>query len=307
MDHGTASTGATEGRVLVTGADGLIGRATVAALLAAGRSVTGLDIAWTAPTEADRSVTGDATEPDPVAEALREVDAVVHLAAIPHPDLAPAYDVFRINTAATFNVLSQASEQGIRRAVIASSINAFGVPMNRHPVQPAYFPLDERLPVDHDDWYSLSKFVDEHTARMAHRRWGIDVIAIRFPLVRPADALRTASVALPSRGDFARLAREGWAYLDLRDAVGVIAAALTADVTGAEVILAAAADILPDLPTEDLLDRYAPGVPRRRAFPGRSGLVDLTRARQLIGWAPRHSIHQSDAPTAPYAPAGSAA
>ena len=73
--------------------------------------------------------------------------------------------MYATNTTATWAVLSLAGEQGVRRAVLASSINAFGVPMNPHDVHPAYYPLDEDVPADVADAYSLSKQADEAAAR----------------------------------------------------------------------------------------------------------------------------------------------
>jgi nucleoside-diphosphate-sugar epimerase len=279
-------------RILVTGADGRIGRATTDGLAQAGYAVTGLALGYQEPSHADRPRVGDAQSPQDVAAALADVDAVVHLAAIPHPRLGTPLEVFATNVTATFNVIAEASEHGIDRVVIASSINAFGVPMNRHPVWPAYYPLDENVDADIADAYSLSKNVDEQTARMAWRRWGTTVIALRFPLV----------MTRPDLEDFARkvahdptlMAREGWAYLDMRDAVRAIIAGLRAPVTGAHVIGVAAPDILLPGPTADLLASFAPTVPLRRAVSGRNALVDTTRARTVLGFSPRYSIHRED-------------
>lgn len=293
VGQSTQSTSDGAGRVLVTGADGRIGRAVTTALAAAGRPVTGLALEWTGPSSADRLVTGDACDIDAVAEALDDVTAVVHTAAIPHPNLGTPYEVFRVNTTATFNVLDQAGRRGIRRAAIASSINAFGVPMNRHDVWPAYFPLDEELPVLHDDPYSLAKFTDEHTARMAHSRWGIDVVAFRLAHVRTMEEAVEASAKLTAgAGAEVRVAREGWSYIVLDDVVQAFLAALDAPLTGAHVVLLSADDVLPDIPTHELLTRFAPHVPTRAQFPDRTALVDTTRARELLGWAPIHSAHR---------------
>lgn len=280
------------GRVLVTGADGLIGRATVAALLAEGIAVTAFALDWRRPSPADRTVTGDATEEADIAAALEGADAVVHLAAIPHRDLAPPYQVYRTNTSATFNVLSQAGSLGIRRAVTASSINAFGVPMNHHGMLPAYFPLDEEIPVELDDWYSLSKRSDELTAAMAASHWGMAVVALRFPYVARASDLRRHAEAL-IRDPGGRV-REGWSYLDVRDAARAALCALTARVDGALVVGLSAADTLIAEDSAALLDRYAPDVPRRRPIPGRSALIDTSRAREALGFLPRHSLHSPD-------------
>jgi nucleoside-diphosphate-sugar epimerase len=276
-------------RVLVTGADGSIGRAAVSGLRAAGYGVTGLSLRYDHASTADRAVVGDARSAADVTAALDGVDAVLHLAAIPHPSLGTPEEVFENNVAATFNVLAQAGQLGVRRAVIASSINAFGVPMNVNAVEPAYYPLDEEVEADIADPYSLSKSVDEQSARMAWRRWGTDVIALRFPLVKTREEL--LRFAARAENDPATMAREGWAYLDLRDGVRAIIAALESTTPGAHVVGLAADDILIDRKTDELLREYAPTVPLRRPVEGRASLVDTTRAQELLGFRPLYSIH----------------
>lgn len=277
--------------VLVTGGDGKIGGALVERLVASGVRVTALGLDFTIPSAADRVITADAADEDAVTDALRGVDAVVHLAAIAHPNLAPARAVFVRNTSATFTVLDRAGAAGVRRVVIAGSINAFGVPMNRHPVMPAYFPLDEHSPVAHDDAYSLSKWTDEQTARWASSRWGTDIVTLRFPLVKDRETLRQlGDELLRDEPEIRRLGREGWSYLVLDDAIDAIQLALTAPLHGAHRVLLAAADTRLPSPTEELLDRYAPGVERRRRFVGREGLVDTTAARELLGWEPKLTL-----------------
>lgn len=279
-------------RVLVTGADGSIGRAAVHGLQAAGYDVIGLSLRYDHTSTADRPLVGDARSAKDVAAALDGVDGVLHLAAIPHPSLGTPEEVFENNVAATFNVLAQAGQAGIARVVIASSINAFGVPMNVNEVEPAYYPLDEDVEADIADAYSLSKSVDEQSARMAWRRWGTNVIALRFPLVKTReDLFRFAAMA---ERDPSMMAREGWAYLDLRDGIRAVIAALESPAAGAHVVGLAADDILIDRQTTDLLREYASGVPLRRPVRGRDGLVDTTRAQELLGFKPRYSIHDEE-------------
>ncbi|MCU1507583.1 MAG: NAD-dependent epimerase/dehydratase [Microbacteriaceae bacterium] len=276
-------------RVLVTGAAGRIGRAATQLLGDRGIAVTALALQYDQPLEADRVLVGDATDPAAVADALEGVDAVVHLAAIAHRDAGKPYDVYRTNVVSTFNVLSQAGQRGIRRAVIASSINAFGVPMNHHDVAPAYFPIDEEIPVDIDDWYSLSKKSDELTAQMVARHWGVDVAALRFPLVDTATSLlRIRGVV---EGDPATRMREGWAYLDLRDAAEAIYRSLVAEWTGAVVVGLSAADTLMARPTAELVREFAPGVEVRGELTERQPLIDTTRARDILGFRPQYSVN----------------
>ncbi|WP_241681316.1 NAD-dependent epimerase/dehydratase family protein [Pseudactinotalea terrae] len=277
------------GRVLVTGAGGSIGGDVVGLLQLYGTHVTALSSTWRRPSPADVVITGDATDPDAVAAALDGVEAVVHMAAIPGEGLAEPYPGYRTNTGATFNVLSRAGELGVHRCVLASSINAFGVPANHHQRLPAYYPIDEEIPRDLDDWYSLSKASDELSAEMAASHWGMTVIALRFPLTSLPSRVRELS--RPHRH---RQVREGWSYLDRRDAARAVLHALTAPLTGAHVIGLSAVDTFREEDTESLLDAYAPHVPRRRSFLGRAALIDTTRAEVRLGFRPRHTYDEPD-------------
>ncbi|WP_328994372.1 NAD(P)-dependent oxidoreductase [Kribbella sp. NBC_01245] len=279
-------------RVLVTGATGRIGSMLVPHLNELGAVVTTLSANADPTLKADRVLVGDTRSETDVADALEGVEFVVHLAAIAHRDAGTPYDVYSTNVVSTFNVLAQAGAAGIRRAVVASSINAYGVPMNHHDVYPAYFPLDERIPVDVDDWYSLSKLNDENTARMAWRHWGIDVVSLRFPHVHSPEALTRQSEWY--REDPVQGMREGWAYLDTRDAARVIELGLTVPLTGAHVVLVAAPTTNAPYRTEDLLRAFARGVPRLRGFVGREVPMDLTVARTLLGFQAVYELDLGD-------------
>lgn len=278
-------------RVLVTGAGGTIGGDACDLLLHHDVAVTAMSKDWHRRPRSDRTVTGDTTVPPDVAGALADADAVVHMAAIPGEDIGEPYDGYRTNTDSTFNVLQQAGLHGVRRVVIASSINALGVPANRRDLLPAYFPLDEDVPHALDDWYSLSKRSDELTAEMAASRWDMTVVALRFPLVGLPSHVQ--GLASPHRH---RQIREGWSYLDRRDAARAILHALVAPVTGAHVIGLAADDTYREEDTAWLLQHYAPEVPLRGEVRGRAGLVDTTRARRLLRFEPRHSAFDPDPP-----------
>jgi nucleoside-diphosphate-sugar epimerase len=279
-------------RVLVTGAAGRIGLTTVEHLNARGAKVTALTNVEHPDLKADRVLIGDTRSETDVAHALEGAEYVVHLAALPHPSAGSPYEVYTINVVSTFNVLAQAGALGIGRAVIASSINATGVPFNPHEIRPPYFPWDEQAPSDVGDAYSLSKQNDENTARMAWRRWGIDVVAFRFPHVNSPDVLREMSEHIrkhPAGG-----LREAWSYLDTRDAAYAVELGLTAPLSGAHTFFVTANTTLAPYATDDLLDAYAPDVPRSRAFAGREVPIDLTAVRTVLGFEARHEL---DLPT----------
>ena len=122
---------------------------------------------------------------------LRDVmdgcDAVVHLAAIRAPMLAPAEEIFSVNCAGTFNVYRAAEECGITRVVSASSINAVGYFFGVVDWELSYLPVDEAHPTHTTDAYSYSKQVDELTADYYWRRSGISGAMLRLPAVMVPD------------------------------------------------------------------------------------------------------------------------
>jgi nucleoside-diphosphate-sugar epimerase len=274
-------------RVLVTGAAGHFGRRLVAHLHELGIATTGLVLSTSDSSPADRVVVGNATDPASVRAALTDVDAVVHLAAIPTPTLGSAPEVFGGNTLATFVVLDEAGRAGVRRAVIASSFSATGLPFSPVPAQPAYLPVDEELPSNVADPYALSKQVDELTAAMAWRAYGLSTVALRLPFLGEPDgrlAARSDQVtAQPEAG-----VPDLWSYLDYRDAAVACVAALTVAPPGCHVVGLSAPLTLSPHPTEALLERYLPDVPRRTGFPGRASLVDTSRASELLGFEAVH-------------------
>jgi nucleoside-diphosphate-sugar epimerase len=275
-------------RVLVTGAAGRLGQIVLSALSAAGTKTTGLVLARDVPPDlaADEVVIGDARDVHAVKQALKDVDAVVHLAAIPSPSGGTAEEVFCGNSGATFTVLEQAGQMGVRHAVVAGSHSVTGLPFATRSRTPAYLPVDEQLPLQIEDPYALSKQADEATSSMMWWRHGLSVFVLRFPFLGDEhDRLPTRAAKFTA--DPATGAAELWGYLDYRDAADSCVAALTRRRPGCHVVTLGAPTTLAPYPTEQLLDAFLPHVPRRTAFPGRSGLFDLTRARELLDFNPR--------------------
>jgi nucleoside-diphosphate-sugar epimerase len=271
-------------RVLVTGAAGRLGSAVLRVLAAQGVAVVGLD--RQDPGGTDKFLTGSAGDVDLVAKAVAGVDTVIHLAAIPAPHLGTPEDVFVGNASATFVVLDQAARAGVGRAVIASSLSITGLPFAPHPAAPDYVPIDEAMPLQVADPYALSKQADEATAAMVARRDGMAVVALRFPKLGTPDFL--AAFAEEYRTDPGSGAHELWSYLDVRDAATACWLGLTAPVSGAHALYLAAPETLSPYPTEDLLARYLPGVPRRAPLPGRRVPIDTSAATALLGFTPAH-------------------
>jgi hypothetical protein len=126
-------------RICVTGAAGQAGRAVVRDLLEHGYEVAATDIAVS---EADRfegMLRADLTDYGQALEALRDAEAVVHLANIPAPGLATPPVTFNTNMTMNFNVFQAAANLGLSRVVWASSETTLGLPFD---VPPRYAPVE---------------------------------------------------------------------------------------------------------------------------------------------------------------------
>jgi nucleoside-diphosphate-sugar epimerase len=281
-------------RIVVTGAGGRIGRHVVADLLAHDHQVHAVDRSGPS---SDEVAVGGATwtqlevrDLDAMARLLDQVraDALIHLAAIPSPRLGSPLDVFATNTQATFVALEAAGMAGIPRVAIASSTSVTGLPFASPPVSPLYVPVDEDHPNVGNDAYALSKETDEATARMMQRRHGYQVVALRISNTAPmADQLaKAAEVAR----DPSALACELWAYLDVRDGARAFGLAVEREIGGCHVINVMAPDTYSPEPTAQLLARYHPTTEIRRPIVGREVPFDLTRSRELLGFAAQHLL-----------------
>ncbi len=168
-------------RVLVTGANGFVGTAVCRALSEHGitvrRAVRRAD-AVTAPEE-DVVVgnLGPATVWD---QALRDVEAVIHLAARAHVvrDTAadPRAEYRHVNVLATQALAQAASNAGVRRFVFLSSIKVNGEQTGVAPFTEADAPRPE-------DAYGMSKWEAEQTLWRIIGGSALEGVVLRPPLL----------------------------------------------------------------------------------------------------------------------------
>ncbi len=268
-------------RIVVTGGSGKGGKWVVRELREHGYDVLNVDVRH------DGSAFGlclvaDLTDLGQTQEALSGADAVVHFAAIPAPELRPEGETFRINTMSTYNVFAAAAAHGVKRVVWASSETVLGLPFD---IPPAFAPIDESIEPRPESSYSLSKLVGETMAAQFARTTDTSFVGFRISnIMEPEDY-----ALFPSYWDDAQLRRWNlWGYVDARDVATAARLALEAEISGSEICIVAAGDTVMTRPSAELMAEVFPKVPMRRAVSGRETLLSIDRARQLLGYAPRH-------------------
>jgi UDP-N-acetylglucosamine 4-epimerase len=175
-------------RWLVTGVAGFIGSALLERLLDLGQSVVGIDNFITGhksnledvlainPDERlqFQFIEGDLREPDVALRACKDVDIVLHQAAlgsVPRSIKDPIAS-HQHNVDAFLNVLIAARDAGVRRVVYASSSSVYG----DHPGLPKH---EDRIGKPLSP-YAVTKRVDEIYAQVFQDTYGQQLIGLRY-------------------------------------------------------------------------------------------------------------------------------
>ncbi|MEX3954890.1 UDP-glucose 4-epimerase family protein [Trinickia sp. EG282A] len=169
--------------IVVTGANGFVGRAVCRALIAAGHSVTGAVRQSSACTAGITEWVLAAPDFDGMEQAwpaALKADCIIHLAARVHVTSDTSSDPFAAfrstNVDGTLRVARAAQANGVRRFVFASSIKAVA---ETDPGRP----LREDDPPAPQDAYGRSKLDAEVALRRFGEQTGMEVVIVRPPLV----------------------------------------------------------------------------------------------------------------------------
>jgi len=279
-------------KIAVTGGSGKAGRAIVRDLFEQGHEVLNIDQVPSpesyhpeAPIpflRADITDFGQALESLSGGDTLPGIEAVVHLAAIPSPAHATADQVFRTNVTSTHAVFSAARRLGLQRIVWASSETTLGLPFDRPP---DYAPVDEPH-VYPETSYALSKVVGEELARQFHRWSAIPIIGLRFSNVM----IREDYNRFAGWQDDAHARKWNlWGYVDESHVAQSVRLALEADVDGTDNFIIAAADTVMRRPSRELMAEVYPDVPLAETVSGNDTLLDISHAREVLGYDPKFS------------------
>ncbi len=297
-------------RVLVTGANGFIGRTLCSTLIGSGLAVN--RCVRRAPVSGEAFVVGNIDGSTNWRRPLAGCEAVVHLAGRAHQltDQAsdPLEEFRRVNVRGSMALFSQAAAQGVKRFVYVSSI---GVNGNQTVV-----PFTEADVPQPCEPYALSKLEAEVGLKRLAAETGLELVIIRPPLVYGRDA----------PGNFGRLVhwvRKGLplpfgaihnrrSMVSLGNLTDFIAVCLKNTAAANQVFLVSDGQ---DISTTDLLKRVARlmnqpvrlvpvpsawleaiivALGRRDTARRLCGnlQIDISKARELLAWSPPWSIDE---------------
>jgi UDP-glucose 4-epimerase len=281
-------------RVLVTGARGKVGRATVAALTSAGHDVRATDLSppvFERPDPGEPEyVQADLTDAGSAFAVVRGTEAVVHAAAIPEPTRNPPHIVFQNNLMATFNTIEAAIRFGISRFVNISSETVPGFFFPERPFLPDYIQVDEEHPIRPQDPYATAKYCGELLMDAAVRRSDIRCISIR-PCWVQHEGNYERNLGPLVRELPADLSPNFLSYIDVYDLADALVLATQSDLPGHEVFYIASPDNVGNRPLEEVVRRYyGDKIEVRKPLPREdAGYISIEKARRMLGYDPKRS------------------
>ena len=296
-------------RWLVTGGAGFIGSHLAMALLDRGETVrVADDLSTGKPANlallAGRAevLTGDLADVAFARAAPRDMDVVLHQAAIPSVprSVADPLTSHRANVDATLAVLVGAREAGVGRLVYAGSSSAYG--------DSPELPKREDMAPNPLSPYALQKLVGEQYLQMFTRLYGLDTVTLRYfnvfgPRQDPSSQYSGVIALFVTRllaGQPPLIIGDGeqtrdFTYID-NVVDGVLRAATAPGATGRVINVATGGQIsinqlartIQRLLGSDLAPLYA----EARAGDVRDSLADIGLARQVLGYEPRISFEE---------------
>jgi len=168
-------------KFLVTGGAGFIGSHIVDKLTAGGHSVRVIDNFSTGLREnlsgcLDRIdlLEGDIRSIDSVISAVKGVDVIMHMAAVPSADRSIIDPVMttEVNINGTVNILEAARYEKIKRVVLASSSAVYG----NNPKLPKH---EEMIPNPNTP-YAVTKLAGEKFCQVYSELYGLETVILRF-------------------------------------------------------------------------------------------------------------------------------
>ncbi len=171
--------------ILVTGGCGLIGSTTIDLLLrehSPARIVIFDNFSRGTLTNVEQAlkdprvtlVRGDIRDAQAVHEAMKGMDAVIHMAALRITACAAEpREAMEVMCVGSFNVVEAAQAAGVRKVIAASTASIYGL-ADQFPTREDHHPYNNRT------WYGASKIMLEGLLRSFNDMYGLPYVALRY-------------------------------------------------------------------------------------------------------------------------------
>ncbi|HEY0563142.1 MAG TPA: SDR family oxidoreductase [Methylophilus sp.] len=302
--------------ILVTGANGFVGKPFCGELLSNGYSVRAVTRTVNQSAIASEAVVvGNMDASTDWSDALTNIDVVVHLAARVHVmnehALDPLAEFRKVNVAGTLNLANQAAKMGVRRFVFVSSVKVNG----EHTLVNQPFTADD-TPHPQDP-YGQSKLEAEQGLMLIAQHTDMEVVIVRPPLIYGRGVKANFASML-------KLIRSGWpiplgaavhnrrSFVGIDNLVDFLLVCIAHPAAANQVLMVSDGE---DLSTAELFRRLgvAIGHPAKLFYMPTSLLtlgasllgkqamterllgnlqVDITKNKQLLGWQPPITVNE---------------
>jgi UDP-glucose 4-epimerase len=274
-------------RIFLTGNRGKIGKVIEDDLLCLGYEVIGYD----------RLDGKDILDIPLLNAAMKGCDVVIHLAALdidtPQSSKPSPYDIMNVNLQGTWNVLTVASNNRVKRLVYMSSVDALGIFGGRG--KPDYLPLDDDHPCYPSSPYDISKHLAEEMCRFWSVKEQIPTICLKPPGVWTPDTYLEIQEIRSVKPEYEWSPYwEYGAFIDIRDLSSATIQAITCPFEGFGCFLIAADDITTSGKTsKELVQFICPDVEWRGGSEYEKdqflSLVKTYNVRRVLQWEPKYT------------------
>lgn len=161
-------------KILVTGASGFIGSHLIKRLEEKRYDIVCVSRKKRCPA---RTILADITKKSQMRKLPKDVDCIFHLAAyVPKREAkAESFRSDQANSLATLNLLEYAKSSKIKKFIYSSTKSVYGAPL--------YLPVDERHPVNPDNFYAASKYGGELLCRAFAFNYNLNIVILRLAYV----------------------------------------------------------------------------------------------------------------------------
>jgi UDP-glucose 4-epimerase len=287
-------------KFLVTGSAGHLGEALVRTLRDLGHEVVGLDVVESPFTTHRGSIADRST----VRHCMSGVQAVLHAATLHKPHVAThtRQEFIDTNITGTLSLLEEAVQSGVQSFIYTSTTSVFGDALVPPPEAPAAWITEDIKPVP-KNIYGATKAAAEDLCHLFHRNQGLACIVLRTSRFFPEeDDNKEMREAFPDEN--LKVNEYLYRRVDIEDVVSahLLAVERAPSLGFRKYIISATAPFRKsDL---DRLRNDAPSVVREhtpeyeaeyrrrhwRMFPGIERVYVNERAREELGWLPRHDF-----------------